>query len=181
MFKIKKRLIFWAFAILAILMVPLVAMQLTNTMNWGLGDFVFLGSILFVIALAYELIIRKSEKTKYRIAFGIGLAGVLILLLVNGVVGIIGSENNPANLMYGAVLIAGILGSFMSRLKSKGMMITLLVMAILQFLVPIVALTIEPANASWGDAGVIGVFVLNAFFVMLFIISALLFRRAGEQ
>ena len=180
MYTLKKRLLIWAIAITSLLLIPLIAMQLTNTMNWGLGDFVFMGSILFVIALAYELIIRKTEKIKYRIAFGIGLAGVFILLLVNGAVGIIGSEDNPANLMYGVVLIAGIIGSFLSRFKSRGMARTLFVMAAVQLLVPVVALTIWPANASWGAAGVLGVFVFNAILVLVFIVSALLFRQTSE-
>jgi len=180
MYTTKKRLMYWAIAILSILMIPLLAMQFTSEVNWSLSDFIIMGIILFSIGLAYELIARKSEKTVYRAAFGVALAGVFLLLWINGAVGIIGSEDNPANLMYGMVLIAGILGSFMSRLKSKGMMITLYVMALVQFLVPIVALNIGPANVSWGQAGVIGVFVLNAFFTMIFVISAMLFQRACE-
>jgi hypothetical protein len=181
MYTAKRRLMYWAIAILSILMIPLVAMQFTSEVNWSLSDFIIMGIILFSIGLAYELIVRKSEKTVYRAAFGVALAGVFLLLWVNGAVGIIGSENNPANLLYGVVLIAGILGSFTSRLKPKGMMITLYVMALIQFLVPVVALIIDPANVSWGEAGVIGVFVINAFFTMIFIISAMLFRRASEQ
>lgn len=181
MYTVNKRLMYWVIAILSILMIPLVAMQFTNEVNWSLSDFIIMGIILFSIGLAYEFIARKSEKTVYRAAFGFALAGIFLLLWINGAVGIIGSENNPENLLYGGVLISGILGSFMSRLKSKGMMLTLLVMALIQFIVPIVALIIEPANTSWGKTGVIGVFVLNTFFVMLFIISSLLFRRASEQ
>lgn len=177
---IKKRLMFWTFAILSILMIPLIAMQFTSEVNWSLSDFIIIGIIMFSIGLIYELIARKSDKTVYRAAFGVALVGVFLLLWVNGAVGIIGSEDHPANLMYGAVLIAGILGSFMSRLKSKGMMITLYVMALVQFFVPIFALIIGPVDASWGETGVIGVFVLNAFFTMLFVISAMLFRRASE-
>jgi uncharacterized membrane protein YiaA len=156
-------------------------MQFTSQVNWSISDFIIMGIILFSIGLTYELIARKSEKTVYHAAFGVALAGVFLLLWVNGTVGIIGSEDNPANLIYGAVLIAGIIGSFLSRFKSRGMARTLYVMALVQFLVPIFALIIGPANASWGEPGVVGVFVLNAFFVMLFIISALLFSRSSEQ
>ena len=181
MHKIKKRLSFWAISIFAILMIPFVAMQFTSQVNWSISDFIIMGIILFSIGLTYELIARKSEKTVYHAAFGVALAGVFLLLWVNGAVGIIGSEDNPANLLYGAVLIAGILGSFMSRFKPKGMMFTLYVMALIQFLVPVFGLIIGSANDSWGEAGVIGVFVLNAFFTMIFIISAMLFQRASEQ
>ena len=181
MHKINKRLSFWVLSIFAILMIPFVAMQFTREVNWSLSDFIIMGIILFSIGLSYELIARKSDKTVYRAAFGVALTGVFLLLWVNGAVGIIGSENNPANLIYGTVLIVGILGSFFSRFKSRGMVRTLYFMALVQFLVPIFALIIGPDIVSWGEAGVIGVIVLNAFFVMLFIISALLFRRASEQ
>jgi len=46
-------------------------------------------------------------------------------------------------------------------------------------LVPVVALFIWPANASWGNAGVIGVFVFNSIFAVLFAVSGLLFLRAS--
>jgi hypothetical protein len=180
MYTLKKRLLIWAIAITALLMISLVAMKFIHEVQWSFGDFVIMGAILFGIELAHELIARKSEKTKYSVSFGIGLAGVFILLWVNGAVGIIGSEDNPANLMYGVVLIAGIIGSFLSRFKSRGMARTLFVMAAIQLLVPVVALTIWPANASWGSAGVLGVFVFNAIFVLVFIVSALLFRQASE-
>jgi len=177
----KKRLLIWSIAIAILLLIPFVAMQFTQKVQWSFGDFVILGAILIAIGLAYELIVRKSEKTKYRIAFGTGLAGAFLLFLVNGAVGIIGNEDQPANLLYGLVLLVGIIGSFMSQFKAKGMARTLFVMATVQFLVPVVALTIWPANASWGAAGVLGVFVFNAIFVLVFIVSALLFRQAIEQ
>ena len=55
----------------------------------------------------------------YRIAFGIGLMGLLLLGRVSGAVGIIGSENNAVNLMYRAVPTVGIIGSFLSHFKPR--------------------------------------------------------------
>ena len=52
----------------------------------------------------------------------------------------------------------------------------LFTMAGVQVLVPVVALVAWPSDFN---PGVLPVFVLNVFFVMLFIVSALLFRRAG--
>jgi len=37
---------------------------------------------------------------------------VAIIVWINGAVGITGSENNPANLLYGGVLVVGIIGAF---------------------------------------------------------------------
>jgi hypothetical protein len=53
--------------------------------------------------------------------------------------------------------------------------------ALVQMSVPVIALIVWP-QISWGGAGLVGVFVLNAFFAVLFVVSGLLFRRAaGNQ
>jgi len=58
----------------------------------------------------------------------------------------------------------------------------LFAMALAQALVPGIALVIRPPQViSRGAAGVFGVFVLNAFFVMLCVASALLFRLAVRR
>jgi hypothetical protein len=54
------------------------------------------------------------------------------------------------------------------------------VAAVVQLLIPVFALLILPAQVSWGEAGVIGVFVFNSFFAILFVVSAMLFLRADK-
>ncbi len=187
--KITKRLIVWAILIALILMVPFLAMQFHvnlydpgsgfEQMNWDPFDFILMGTVLFSVGLAYELVARRSKKTVYRVAFGVGLVGAFFLFWTNGAVGVIGSEDNPANLLYGAVLAVGLIGSLISWFKPRGMSYTLFTAAIIQMLIPVFALFIWPAQASWGEPGVVGVFVLNAFFAMLFAVSAMLFRRVS--
>jgi len=46
-------------------------------------------------------------------------------------------------------------------------------------LVPVVALIISP-EVSWGNVGVIGVFVFNSIFALPFAGSAMLFRRVSR-
>lgn len=164
-----------------ILLIPLIAMQFTDEMAWDLFDFVLMGAVLSGVGLAYEFIAKKSEKTVYRAAFAIGLLGALLLVWINGAVGIIGSENNPANLLYGAVFVVGLLGSLLSRFKARGMAYTLFIAAIVQFLVPLFALFVWPAKATWGEPGVIGVLILNAVFALVFALSGLLFYRSNEN
>jgi len=174
-----RRLIAWVAAVALILLAPLVAMQFTEEVNWSLFDFALMGSLLFGVGLAYELVARRSGKTVYRIAFGVGLVTAFLLAWVNGAVGINGSENQPANLMYGAVFAVGVIGSLVARFKPRGMAHTLFAAALVQMSVPVIALIIWP-QISWGGAGLVGVFVLNAFFAALFVVSALLFRHAAE-
>ncbi len=162
-----------------ILLIPLTAMQFTEEVNWDLFDFVLMGAVLFGIGFAYELIARKSEKTMYRIAFGIGLVGAFLLFWVNGAVGIIGNEGQSVNLMYGVVFVVGLSGSLIARFKPRGMARTLFAAALTQILVPVIVLIVwPPPIISWAP-GVFGVFVLSAFFAMLFVVSALLFRRSA--
>jgi len=161
-----------------ILLLPLIAMQFTDEVVWDLADFLAAGVLLFGTGLAYELMARKGGTVAYRAAVGIALATVFLLVWVNGAVGIIGSENNDANLMYFGVLAVGIIGAIIARLQPLGMARALFVTALAQALVPVIALTIWQPT-SWGAAGVFGVFVLNAFFVMLLVGSALLFKRAA--
>jgi hypothetical protein len=99
---------------------------------------------------------------------------------VNGAVGIIGNEGQPANLLYGAVFAVGLIGSPVVRFKPRGMAYTLCAAALTQMFVPVIAFFIwPPPAASWAPS-VFGVFVLSAFFAMLFVVSALLFRRAAQ-
>lgn len=160
-----------------ILLLPLLAMQFTDEVVWDMADFIAAGVLLFGTGLAYEMMARKGGTVAYRAAAGVALATAFLLFWVNGAVGIIGSENNDANLMYFGVLAIGIIGAIIARLRPLGMACALFVTALAQALVPVIALIIwQPA--SWGAAGVFGVFVLNAFFVILFVGSAWLFRSS---
>jgi len=121
-----------------------------------------------------------QKKKLYKIAFGLGLVVLFLLGWVSVAVGIIGSETNPANLMYWSVPIVLFIGSLASRFRARGMSWTLFATAIIQFLVPLFALFVWPAQASWGAAGVIGVFIFNSIFAVLFLVSASLFRRSAR-
>jgi len=171
-----KRLIVWTI-VLALTLTILITMQFTSEVQWS--EAVAYIVILLIVGGVYELWqwLKTCDKI-YRIAFGVGLAGVFLLGWVSGAVGIIGSENNTVNLMYWAVPAVGLIGSLISRFKPRGMARTLFAMAIIQFLIPVVALIISP-EVSWGNAGVIGVFITNSIFAVMFVVSALLFRHAN--
>jgi hypothetical protein len=163
-----------------ILLIPLVPMQFSEGVNWDLFEFAVMGALLFGAGLAYELAARQAGAIAHRVAVGVALAAAFLLVWVNGAVGIIGNEGSPANLMYFGVIVVGVVGAFIARLKSHGMARALFATAVAQVLVPVIALIVWPPQiVSWGAAGVSGVFVLNAFFVMLFVGSAFLFRRGG--
>jgi hypothetical protein len=126
--------------------------------------------------------VRKAGKpvnTAYKSAVRLALVAGFLLFWVNGAVGIIGSEDQDINLLYSGVFAVGIIGALIARFQPRGMARALFATAVAQALVPVVALIAQVA--SWGGAGVFGVFILNAFFAMLFAGSALLFRKAAQE
>lgn len=172
----------WTVALVtaAILMVPLVAMMFTGEVHWKPGDFIIGGLLLFGAGSTYVLISRVSDRIAYRAAAGIGVAAGLLLVWVNLAVGIIGSEDNPANLLYAGVLAILVTGAAIARLKSQGMASTMFAAAIAQLLVPVLAMVIWRSSLNNSPA-MTGVFVFNAFFAAMFAVSALLFRRAMRK
>ncbi|MGH3146595.1 MAG: hypothetical protein ACRDTR_12420 [Rubrobacter sp.] len=125
--------------------------------------------------IAYKA--TKTQGTVYRIAVGVALAVAFLLAWVNLAVGIIGSEGNPANLMYVGVLAVGIVGAIVARFQPLGMARALLATALAQALVAVIAL-IFGLGLPWSPpAEILGV---TGFFVALFVGSALLFRYAAR-
>jgi hypothetical protein len=176
------RLQIWyvAFITAAILVAPLIAMQFTAEVNWGPLDFVVMGILLFGTGLTFVLISRVSESFFYHIAVGVAVVAILLLVWMNLAVGIIGSEGNPANLLYAGVVATCIIGAGLSRLRSSGMARTMFTAAFVQMLVPVIVLFLSPSSLE-ESPGIGGVFVLNAFFSLLFIVSGLLFRKVASM
>ncbi len=167
----------WSLAAL-ILLLPLLAMQFTTEVAWDFADFMIFGALLAGAGGVYELAMRVSGHRAYRAATAVALAAAFILIWINLAVGIIGDENNPANLMYVGVLAVGIIGAIITRGQPRGMARTLSVMAFAQALGPVIALLFLKIAPISGPAGLI-ILVLNIGFIILFVGSALLFRRAS--
>lgn len=171
-----KRIIGIALGTAFILMLPLVAMQFTNQVVWTLADFAAAGALLFGTGLTYELVAKKWDNIAYRVAVGVALAAGLLLVWMNLAIGLIGSEDNPANLMYGGVLAVGIIGTFIARFQSHGMARALFATALAQVLVAVIAMIAE-LGSPWN--GPREILILNGFFVALWVGSAWLFQRAS--
>jgi hypothetical protein len=158
-----------------ILVIPLV-LALLARWHWRPGAFVFAFVLLFGGAgLMYGLVAKKMMSNKaYRFGVGVALAAVFLLVWVNAAVGgILGDD--PANMMYFGVLLVGCIGAIIARLEPQGMSRALFATAFAMVLVPAIALVI--GTAAFAN-GVVAVFGLHAVFAMLFVGSALLFRKA---
>jgi predicted membrane channel-forming protein YqfA (hemolysin III family) len=159
----------------ALLMVPLVAMQFSSEVNWSVFDFIVAGTLLAGTGVAYELVARRGSNFAYRAAVGLALGSALFLVWSNLAVGLIGSENNRANLMYLGVLAVGIAGAALARLQPRGMVRTLLAMAVAQGVIGVIALAFRL------DPRPLQIVEVNGFFIVLFVASALLFRVAARE
>lgn len=159
-----------------LLLIPLIGMLVTEDWNWGILDFVFMGGMIFGTGLAFVLIARQMNNLFYRIA--VGMAGVtgFLLLWVNVAVGIIG-DDEPANLMYLGVLAVAFFGVILSRFKASGMANALFATAFAHTLVAVIAFIFFPTSSP----GQLGILVINAFFIMLWVGSGLLFRNASAD
>ena len=86
-----RRLIGIVLAVVLILLIPLIAMQFTNEVNWNLFDFVVMGSLLLGTGLMCELVIRKVQNKDYRIGILAVIAVALFLIWAELAVGIFGT------------------------------------------------------------------------------------------
>ncbi|MES2626728.1 MAG: hypothetical protein V4628_15685 [Pseudomonadota bacterium] len=160
----------------SLLLVPLLAMQFSSEVVWTVSDFVFAGTLIFGTGLLYQLAVRMTPDSTYRVAVGLSLATTFVLIWINGAVGIIGDSD--VNMLYLLVPMVGIAGALIAQFRPLGMARALFAAAFTQALIPVIALLVREPDFS---PGVVGVFVLNAVFVALFVGSGLLFQRAARQ
>jgi hypothetical protein len=168
----------WA-TVAALILLPLFAMQVTDQVVWDAVDFAIFGALLVGAGVTYELAARKTGKTAYRAAVGVALAAAFILVWVNGAVGVIGTEGDDANLMYGGVLAVGIIGAIVARFQPDGMARALFATALAQALVAVIALI--AGSGSNGPIWPRDILMLTGFFAGLWLTSAWLFRTAARE
>jgi hypothetical protein len=85
---IQNKVFLWiALATGLILLVPLIAMQLSDEVVWSLLDFATAGALLFGTSLLFVLAARKVDK-RYRVAIGIALMAALLYVWLELAVGI---------------------------------------------------------------------------------------------
>ncbi|MBF5045867.1 hypothetical protein FGE12_25885 [Aggregicoccus sp. 17bor-14] len=160
----------WGSAAL-LLLLPLVAMRFTHEVHWTPFDFAVMGTMLAVACGGYELAARMKGSTAYRAGAGLAILAAFCMLWVNLAVGIIGSEDNPANGLFVAVLAVGVAGAIVARGEAQGMVRALTVTAAAQALVALVALRHGSPEGT-------------AFSVLLcaaWLASAGLFHRAARE
>lgn len=171
------RIIGWGSAAL-ILLGHFVAMQFTSEVNWSPFDFVFAGGLMGAVGIGLELAARKGNAS-YRTAAGVALVGMFLLVWINGAVGIIGGEDEAANILFLGVLIVGVAGAVIARFRAAGMVWAMAATALALALVPVLASAWWPRSmeAVWSAKTL----MLVGFLGALCLLSAWLFRKASAS
>ena len=165
------RVAVWALAA-GLFLLPLVAMQFTDEVNWTAFDFVFWGGMLLVACGVYEAATRLSTNRAYRAGVGAAVVGGFLVVWVNGAVGMIGNEDNAYNLLFLGAIVVGAIGALIAWFKPEGMARALYATAIVHALVSVVAIV-----AGWDPRGA----MLSLVFVLPWLLSAGLFRQAARS
>ena len=86
-----KRLIGIVGIVLLLLLMPAVAMQFTNEVNWTVSDFSIMGVLLLGTGLLGEFVLRKVERLEYRIVICVALVTAFLLVWLELAVGVFGT------------------------------------------------------------------------------------------
>lgn len=161
-----------------IMLLP-IAVQLTHGhFGWSFGDFLGIGLILLSGGAIFDLAARRAPNFAYLAGTGAALTAGFGLVVVNGAVGLVGSENEAHNALFFAVLAVACLGSIIAGGRPAPMAKAMLAAAGTHIAVS-TALLIDANGVSDGNPQM-EVFGLGIF-AMLWLASAWLFRSASKQ
>jgi hypothetical protein len=155
----------------ALMLAPAVASQVSDEMAWDPADFILVGLMLAAACGAWELAIRRTGSWAYAAAAIVAAGTAFLLFMVNGAVGILGSEDNPVNLLYFGVITLALGGAIAVRFRPDAMARVMAVTAAAQVVAGLIGLALFPDLR--------GFLLGTAMFVPLWLLSAWLFRRAA--
>jgi hypothetical protein len=164
------RWLIWGGA-LALWLLPLVASRFTTEVNWSIGDYVAWAVMLLVACGLYEIGTRMSGNTAFRAGTGLAVGAGFLMVWVNLAVGIIGSENNVENTMFFGILALGFVFAAIGRFSARGMVRSMIAMAVAQVAVGVAAAVIGQHQ----------IWVFTAFYVGFWMTAAHLSRLSDEQ
>ena len=80
-----------AFYPVLLLLIPLVAMQVSEQVNWSLSDFVIMGILLLLLGIAIDYTIRKFSSPQKRVLLVSLIIIVFLLIWAELAVGVFGT------------------------------------------------------------------------------------------
>jgi hypothetical protein len=142
---------------------------------------------LVVVAIMFALVavvVERAAATRARWAYGVGIAIAVLTALgqmwMNLAVGIIGSEDNPTNLIFFLIPLAVLTG--LPLLRRPGRLAWLLAAAAVGQVIGAVYGTLAPLGPPEPEMAPLGgIIILTAYFAGLWLNAAALFRAASDR
>ncbi len=156
-------------SLLALLMLPALAMQMTSEVNWTAGDFIFAAILLGFVGAVVELAARYARPGAPRIGYLIAGFTAFFTFWSNAAVGIIGDEDS-VNVFFYLLMVVAVLAAMVVRFRPEAMRWIAAFLAIGHYVVGLAALQMMPGHAvEWGFLTV---------FAVLWLMAAWCFNRA---
>ena len=152
-----------------LLLLPAVAMQFTGEVDWDETDFIVMGVLIGGVGLGIEFLVRQSDSIAYRFGAVLAFLGLFLTTWANLAVGMIGSEDNPYNLLFFGVLLVGMAGAIVARFRPAGMARAMLVTGLAQAAAGAFGLTADVRGA-----------VFSMIFAGPWLLAAALFWNAAR-
>jgi len=157
---------------LALLLLPAMAMQFTEEVNWTASDFVFAAILLGFVGTVIELAARFARPGTARIGYMLAGLTAFLTFWSNAAVGIIGDED-AVNVFFFLMVLAALVAGMMVRFRAGPMRWIAVMLAIGQYAVGIAALSMMPGHAvEWG---------FLTFFALLWLSAAWCFHSAARM
>lgn len=160
-----------------LLLLPFIAMRFTSEVNWSATDFLVMGIMLAMVCGVVELVVRLSGNRAYRLGAFAAIGSAFLITWANLAVGIVGSEDNPANQLFFGALVVGVVGAMIARFRARGMAIAMSAAAAavgIAFVIAVSGATDEPNVSHWLEL------IATAIITSPLLISAWLFRKAAQ-
>ena len=74
-----------------LLLIPLIAMQLTDEVNWSFIDFIIMGALLTITGLLIGIILKKVNNSKNRLILIVTIVMIFFLIWAELAVGLFGT------------------------------------------------------------------------------------------
>ncbi|EGN75494.1 hypothetical protein A28LD_1107 [Idiomarina sp. A28L] len=161
--------------VVALLIAPAVAMRFTTEVDWDAFDFIVASILLGGTGLFIEFAVRLSSNGSYRMGMVLAILACLLLVWMNLAVGIIGSEDHPANLMYLGVIGIALVSSVFVGGRASAMSWVMVTTAVAQLSISVIALALS-LSVDLKPA-----FFLSSAFAILWLVSAGLFKVAADS
>ena len=120
---------------------------------------------------------KRGGDTAYRAGIALALAASFLVAWVNLAVGIAGNEENPVNLSFFVMIMIAVVAAFAAEFRARGMARAMFSVAAIQMMLGAIVSTGPVAAGE--PSGPLGLFALNGFFALLWLVSGRLFARAA--